>query len=147
MCKLLEISTIVLAATAYSICLSVIFGCHKDALGPEPNEVVGVWHTTKIEFVSKDGLGTVEVGKSGWKATLTLNADRTGELLMEPQGFDSWQWFGAWEIDGDLFRIAGQGADINLAKGTLNLTGFDGAYDFNDDGEAERAKFNLVLVK
>jgi hypothetical protein len=129
------------------ICQLGVVGCHKDTLGPEPNEIVGVWHTTKIEFVSKDGLGTVEVSKSGWKGTLTLNADRTGELLMEPQGFDSWRWSGQWEIDGDLFRIAGQGADIKLEKGTLQLSGFDGVYDFNSDGEPERAKFNLVLVK
>jgi hypothetical protein len=122
-------------------------GCHKDALGPEPNEIVGVWHTTKIEFVSKEGLGMVEVAKSGWKGTLTLNADRSGELLMEPQGFDSWRWSGQWEIDGDLFRIAGQGADIRLEKGTLQLSGFDGVYDFNNDSDLERAKFNLVLVK
>jgi hypothetical protein len=135
------------AMIAQLICSLVVGGCHRRALGPEPNEIVGVWHSTKIEFVSKDGLGTVEVAKSGWKATLTLNADRTGELLMEPKESDSWQWSGRWEIDGDLFRIAGQGADITLEKSTLQLSGFDGVYDFNNDSEPDRAKFNLVLVK
>jgi hypothetical protein len=126
------------------ICSWGAVGCHKDALGPEPNEIVGVWHTTKIEFVSKEGLGTVEVTKSGWQGTLTLNADRTGELLMESQGYDTWHWSGQWEIDGDLFRIAGQGADIKLEKGTLKLSGFDGVYDFNNDDELDRAKLELV---
>jgi hypothetical protein len=135
------------AIVSLMICLWGAIGCHKDSLGPAPDEIVGVWHTTKIEFVSKEGLGTVEVAKSGWKGTLTLNADRTGELFMEPQGFDSWQWSGQWEIDGDLFRIGGQGADIKLQQGTLELSGFDGVYDFNNDSLPDRAKFNLVLVK
>jgi hypothetical protein len=143
----MRLYTIALAAVALLVCACVISGCQKDAIGPEPDKIVGVWHTTKIEFVSKEGLGTVEVGKLGWKGTLTLNADRTGVLLMEPKDSDSWQWAGAWEIDGDLFRIAGQGADIKLEKGTLQLSGFDGVYDFNSDGTDDRAKFNLTLVK
>jgi len=140
-------SIIRVAIVSLMICLWGIAGCHKDALGPEPNEIIGIWYTTKIEFVSREGLGTVEVSKSGWKGTLTLNADRTGELLIEPQGIDSWRWSGQWEIDGDLFRIAGQGADIKLRQGTLELSGFDGVYDFNNDSEPDRAKFNLALVK
>ncbi len=51
-----------------------------------------------------------------------------------------------WEVDGDLFRIAGQGADVALSGGSLRLDGFDGVYDFDGDGTPEPAKLNFVMV-
>jgi hypothetical protein len=118
-----------------------------DIEGPPPATLVGTWHATRFEYVSKSGLGSAEVVGRGWTATLVLNADQTGELSATPQGLDPWSWAGAWEVAGDLFRIAGQGADVQLEGNTLRLTGFDGAYDFDADGTADPAKFNLVLTK
>ncbi len=121
-------------------------GC-KDKLGPEPSEIYGFWTATKVEFVGKAGQGTVNATDAGWTATLTLNADNTGDLAVTPKDADTWHWAGAWEIDGDLLRIVGQGADVQLSGSTLYLTGFDGSYDFNNDSEIEPAKLNLVMVK
>ncbi len=121
-------------------------GC-KDKLGPEPAEIYGFWTATKVEYVGKAGQGTINASSAGWTATLTLNADNTGDLAVTPKDDDTWHWTGAWEIDGDLFRIVGQGADIQLSGSTLYLTGFDSSYDFNNDSELEPAKLNLVLVK
>ncbi len=123
-----------------------LVGC-KDKLGPEPSEIYGFWTATKVEYVGKAGQGTVNASNAGWTATLTLNADNTGDLAVTPGDDDTWHWAGAWEIDGDLFRIVGQGADIQLSGSTLYLTGFDGSYDFNNDSELEPAKLNLVMVK
>ncbi len=123
-----------------------LVGC-KDKLGPEPSEIYGFWTATKIEYVGKAGQGTVNASDAGWTATLTLNADKTGDLAVTPKDADTWHWAGAWEIDGDLFRIVGQGAEIQHSGSTLYLTGFDGSYDFNGDSEIEPAKLNLVMVK
>lgn len=123
-----------------------INGC-KDKLGPESSEIVGFWTATKIEYVGKAGQGTINAMEAGWSATLTLNADHTGDLAVTPGDDDTWHWAGAWEIDGDLFRIVGQGADIRLSGSTLYLTGFDGSYDFNGDSQLDPAKLNLAFVK
>lgn len=136
----------VLAVLMATFLLTGSIGC-KDKLGPESSEIVGIWTATKIEFVGKAGQGTVNATNEGWTATLTLNADNTGDLAVTPKDTDTWHWAGAWEIDGDLFRIVGQGADIQLSGSTLYLNGFDGSYDFNGDSEPEPAKWNLVLVK
>lgn len=133
-----------LLAATFFIMNSV--GC-KDKLGPEPSEIYGFWTATKVEYVGKAGQGTVNATDAGWTATLTLNSDNTGDLAVTPKDDDTWHWAGAWEIDGDLFRIVGQGADVQLSGSTLYLTGFDGSYDFNDDSELEPAKLNLVFKK
>ncbi len=135
-----------LAVVALMLVLLATFGC-KDKLGPESSEIVGTWTATKIEYVGKAGQGTINATNEGWAATLTLNADHTGDLAVTPKDADTWHWAGAWEIDGDLFRIAGQGADIQLSGSTLSLSGFDGGYDFDDDSTLDPAKLNLVLVK
>jgi hypothetical protein len=123
-------------------------GCGGGGIvSPPPETLVGTWHATRFEYVSKAGLGTVEMVRQGWAATLVLSADQTGELVVVPQGRDPWGWAGSWEVDGDLFRIAGQGADVQLEGSTLRLTGFDGVYDFDADGAVDPAKFNLVLSK
>ncbi len=135
-----------LAGWMTTLLIMSAIGC-KDKLGPEPSEIYGFWTATKVEYVGKAGQGTVNATSAGWTATLTLNADNTGDLAVTPKYDDTWHWAGAWEIDGDLFRIVGQGADIQLSGSTLYLTGFDGSYDFNNDSELEPAKLNLVLVK
>jgi hypothetical protein len=121
-------------------------GCGNSIVSPPPQSLVGTWHVTRFEFVSKTGMGTAEVVGRGWSATLTLSADLTGSLDVVPVGGLPWGWAGAWEVDGDLFRLAGQGADVELDGRTLRLSGFDGQYDFDGDGAADPAKFNLTLT-
>ena len=133
------------AVSIATFLLTGSIGC-KDRLGPEPSEIYGLWTATKIEFVGKAGQGTINATDAGWTATLTLNSDYTGDLAVTPKDTDTWHWAGTWEIDGDLFRIAGQGADIQLSGSTLYLTGFDGGYDFDSDSQLEPAKLNLVMV-
>jgi hypothetical protein len=65
--------------------------------------------------------------------------------VVTPVGAPGWTWSGPWEVDGDLFRLGGQGADVELTDGELRLTGFDGAYDFDGDATVEPAKLNLTL--
>lgn len=134
------------AALTMMMLLIATIGC-KDKLGPEPSEVYGLWTATKIEYVGKSGQGTVNATDAGWTATLTLNSDNTGDLAVTPKDAETWHWAGDWEIDGDLFRIVGQGADIQLSGSTLYLTGFDGGYDFDSDSQLDPAKLNLVMVK
>ncbi len=120
-------------------------GCGDDELGPPEDDLVGTWNATAIEFVGKAGQGAADALATGWSARLTLAADNTGELSVTRSDATSWTWPGSWEVDADLFRIAGQGADISLNDGNLRLAGFDSAYDFDDDGTEEPSKLNLVL--
>lgn len=125
-----------------------LFGCGGgDVSGPSTTELVGTWNATKIEFVGKAGEGTVDAFPLGWTASLDLAADMSGELTVTRADASFWSWQGAWEVDGDLFRIAGQGADVSLVGDTLFLNGFDAAYDFDGDGLAEPAKLNLALKR
>ncbi len=121
--------------------------CGGGVSGPSESSLVGTWHATKMEYISKAGGGQVELVSQGWAAVLSLDADRTGTLAVTPAALPAWSWTGVWEVDGDLFRIAGQGADITLSGGTLRLNGFDGVYDFDGDGTPDPAKLNLVLVQ
>lgn len=129
------------------LAVACVAGCGKDELGPPEQDLVGTWNAVTIEFVGKSGQGTVDASALGWTASLTLASDNSGVLLMTRHDSSSWNWTGAWEVDGDIFRIAGQGADISLGGGDLRLDGFDSAYDFNADGTGEPAKLNLVLRK
>ncbi len=129
------------------LALGCAAGCGKDEIGPPEQDLVGAWNATAIEFVGKAGQGAVDASALGWTASLTLASDNTGVLLVTRHDSSSWNWTGAWEVDGDLFRIAGQGADISLGNGDLRLSGFDSAYDFNADATEEPAKLNLVLRK
>jgi hypothetical protein len=100
-----------------------------------------------MEYVSKADGSRVEVVGMGWGATLTLEEDRSGILAVTPATTMSWSWSGTWEVDGDLFRLAGQGADVEVDGNTLRLTGFDHAYDFDGDGADQPAKLNFVMVR
>lgn len=135
-------------AIALQLCTAaVLVACGGGVSGPSESSLVGAWHATKMEYVSKAGAGQVELVIQGWAAVLTLDADRTGTLTVTPATLPAWSWTGAWEVDGDLFRIAGQGADIALSEGSLRLNGFDGGYDFDADGTPEPAKINFVMVQ
>jgi hypothetical protein len=134
-------------ALAALLAVACAAGCGKDDIGPPETDLVGAWHAVTIGFMGKAGQGTADAAAAGWTASLTLASDNTGTLLVTRNDSSSWSWGGAWEVDGDLFRIAGQGADIGLSGGDLRLSGFDSAYDFNTDGTEEPAKLNLVLRK
>lgn len=137
--------------TTQRVCTALLLaligvGC-SDPLGPPPDQIVGSWTSTGFEFISKEGLGRVDAAAQGYRADMTLAPDRTGSLVFTLPSTPGWSWVGPWEIDGDLFRLGGQGADIVLKSGTLRLTGFDALYDFDADTELDPAKMNLVLVR
>ena len=127
--------------------LVALAACGGGVSGPSEASIEGTWQASTMEYVSKAGAGRVEVVSQGWAATLTLNADRTGSLVVIPAGVPGWTWSGRWEVDGDLFRLAGQGAEVALASGKLQLRGFDGVYDFDGDRTVEPAKLNFVMVR
>ena len=87
-----------------------LLGCGGEVEGPTESSLVGSWHGTTLECVSKADGDRVEVVSMGWGATLTLAEDHSGMLVVTPVGIPSWSWSGTWEVDGNLFRIAGQGA-------------------------------------
>lgn len=128
------------------MCAGVV-GCAKDDPGPPADDLIGSWSAVAIEFVGKAGQGSVNAFTLGWTAGLMLASDHTGALLMTRNDGSSWNWTGDWEVDGDLLRIAGQGADVSLGGGDLTLTGFDSAYDFDVDGAEDPAELNLVFRK
>ena len=124
-----------------------LVGCAGEVAGPKESSLVGSWHATSMEYISKADGSRVEVVGMGWSATLALEEDHSGMLEITPADTPSWSWSGTWEVDGDLFRIAGQGADVRLDGNSLRLTGFDHAYDFGGDGSVHPAKMNFVMVR
>jgi len=124
-----------------------LVGCGGEVAGPKEPSLVGSWRATAMEYVSRANGSRMQVVALGWGATLTLDEDHSGILAITPANIPVWSWSGTWGVDGDMFRIAGQGADVRLDGRSLHLTGFDHAYDFDGDGSAEPAKMNFVMVR
>lgn len=126
-------------------------GC-ADPAGPSPDEITGTWNATRIEYVSKATSETVDAVPLGWAATLILNADATFVFTLTPAGEAPQVLASNWELDGDLLRLVFPGGgviawDAALQGDVLELTGADGAYDFDADGTMDPAKQNITLAR
>ena len=126
-------------------------GC-SSGTAPPAEDFVGMWHASKVEYVSKAGLGTVDIVAIGRTVTLQLNADKTAILTITPAGGAPQVSTGTWDNSIDVFNFnvgpsSGWSWDYSLSGGTLTLTGADSSWDFNNDGAQEDAKFNLTLHK
>jgi hypothetical protein len=127
-------------------------GCGKDTVGPEPGEVTGAWTATKVEYVSKADGTTVDTVPLGGNCTLVLNPDKSSTLTTKLPGEDPLAMQGTWGISEDQLEFYPSGGgefawNVVLSGGTMKLTGADWSYDFNDDGQADPATFNLDLRK
>lgn len=133
--------------------LGLIAAACSSGTAPPVDDFVGTWHATKVEYVSKTGLGTVDiVGALNNTVTLQLNADKTAVLTITPPGGAPQVTTGTWSNSIDVLNFtvgasSGWSWDYSLSGGTLTLTGADSSYDFDHDGNQDEADFNLTLTK
>ena len=122
--------------------------------GPSQSELVGTWNVAKCEYVSTQGLGTMDLIAGGGTGTLILTADDTLKLAVTPASGPAVTLVATYEIRGtDLMRVTPAGAtwywafDMSLSGNTLKLTNGSAEYDFNADGTPDPAKWNLTMTK
>ncbi len=125
-----------------------------DGTGPAASEITGTWQATTVEYVKVgQPAQTKQMLEGGGTATLVLAAAGTYIFTITPAGQPADIETGAWQLQGDIMVVTPAGSlfslefDVSLSGNTLRLTGADSEYDFDDDGNSEPAKLNLVLIR
>ena len=142
-------------AVALATCALALTGaCSKQSSGPSQTELVGTWQVVKCEYVSTQGLGTVDLIAGGGSGTLVLTATDTLRLSVTPASGPPLNFTGTYAVSGiDLMRVTPAGVtwywafDMTLSGGTLTLSNGSGQYDFNNNGQPDDAKWNLVMTR
>ena len=138
-----------------SVLLLASCGDDDDTTGPVNNTLVGTWDATVIQLTSVANPGTIEeLISQGANGSLVLQADGGFGLSVgipgEPTEFGNGDW-GATDVltlefgDGDI-----QGTwqfDFVLNGNTLQLTGADTEWDFDDNGTEDPAKLDLTMIR
>ncbi|MEJ2482317.1 MAG: hypothetical protein P8049_04145 [Gemmatimonadota bacterium] len=138
-----------------SVLLVASCGDDDSSTGPVSEGLVGTWDATAIQLTSvANPANVVELISQGANGRLVLEADGGFGLSVgipgEPTEFGNGDW-GATDVltldfgDGDI-----QGVwqfDIDLNGNTLQLSGADTEWDFDDNGTEDPAKLNLTLVR
>jgi len=142
------------AAVLAACALGAVEACSKESTAPSQTELVGTWQVVKCEYVSTQGLGTVNLIAGGGSGTLVLTADDTLRLTVTPASGAAVHFTGTYQVEGiDLMRVTPAGVtwywafDMSLSGGTLTLSNGSGQYDFNGDGQPEAATWNLAMTK
>ena len=120
--------------------------------GPSPETLTGTWQATKAEMVSQANPATkVDLVALGGQVRLVLTGSKTFTLTVSMPGDPDEITTGSWSSSVDLLTLAyASGAwqfSMTLSGDPLTLSGADAEYDFNDDGQDEPAKINLVMVR
>lgn len=144
--KLLGLSTLVFAS-----------GCGGDNPSGPPDAVLpGTWEATSAVFVSTESSETsVDIIPQGGSFTLVLEeggAFTIDEVIPE---VSTLHLTGTWSrpISSEILFTFETGLvgewefDIALDGNALTLLGGHAEYDFDDDGEPDSARFNLVLQR
>jgi hypothetical protein len=144
-----------LEAVVAAVCAGALAaGCSKEGTGPSQAELVGTWQVVKCEYVSTQGLGTVDLIAGGGSGTLVLTTTDSIHLTVTPATGSPVSFAGTYEVSGiDLMKITPAGVtwywafDMSLSGATLTLNNGSGQYDFNADGQPEPAIWNLTMSK
>lgn len=134
--------------------LALVSACGKEGTAPSKTELAGAWRVVKCEYVSTQGLGTVDLIASGGSGTLVLTTTDTLRLTVTPASGPPVSLTATYQVSGiDLMVVTPAGAtwywafDMALSGGTLTLSNGAAQYDFNADGQPDDAKWNLVMAK
>jgi hypothetical protein len=144
-----------IATCALALSLALLPACKKDkAVGPKPAEITGLWHASKVEYVSKSAPSTrVDLIAAGGSATARISEGGAFEWVLTEAGQPPDTTTGTWRLSGDLFEVTPTGMawawswDATLSGSTLTLTGADMEFDFDHDGTPDPADQNTVLVR
>jgi hypothetical protein len=134
---------------------ALFLGCGGDdqGVGPEPEEITGLWHATKAEYISRDVPPLrADVVALGGSVTMDFQAHDRFRYVETRAGGWSVTIDGNWNCDGDEMQCLPDGGyywvfGVQLSNGTLSLTGGSNTYDFNGDGAPEPGTLDLVLIR
>jgi len=143
-------------ALAAAVLIPLVTACDDDPTEPVPVNLTGTWSLTRIELVSTENpLIRVDMIDEGVTATLVLAAGGDYSLtLVDPvEGTETLA--GDWTHTDTLILECLSGGfagttwefQVEVRNGVLELTGADGQYDFDDDGEEDPAILNLTAVR
>jgi hypothetical protein len=126
-----------------------------DATAPPADDFAGTWQATKVELVSAASSSVrVELVAAGAAFTLTLRSDHTFTLTGIIPGESPLTLTGTWTASADVFTmsftsgLSGQWQfDYSLAGDVLTMNGANTDWDFDDDGDDDPARLNLVFVR
>jgi hypothetical protein len=126
--------------------------CGGEGTGPSPTELAGTWQVVKCEYVSTQGLGTVDLIAGGGSGTLVLTATDTFRLSVTPASGAPVTFTGTYEVSGiDLMKVTPAGVtwywafDMSLSGSNLTLSNGSGQYDFDHNGQPDDATWNLTM--
>jgi hypothetical protein len=146
-------STRLVAATVCGLTLGLACGGDGGG-GPSQGELVGTWQVVKCEYVSTQGLGSIDLIPGGGTGTMIFTADDTLKVTVTPVTGPAVSFIGTYEIRGiDLMRVTPAGAtwywafDMDLSGDRLTLRNGGAEYDINDDGTPDQAKWNLEMTR
>ena len=144
-------------ALLLGLLLPVLASCgDDDTTAPVNNDLVDTWAATAIQLVSVANPGTsVELIALGANGRLVLQANGDFGLSIgipgEPTEFGNGTWSSTTDVltlNFGMGDIAGTWQfDVQLSGNTLQLTGADAEYDFDDNGTEDPATLNLTLVR
>lgn len=142
-------------AVVLAVCLLGLAGaCAKNDQAPSSTDLTGTWRVTKCEYVSTQGLGTVDLIAGGGSGTLVLGAGNSFQLSVMPASGSAVNFTATYQINGiDLMQVTPAGAswywafDMALSGGTLTLSHGSSQYDFNHDGQLDSATWNLTMTR
>jgi len=142
------------AAVLVACTMGLQWACSKEGTGPSQTELVGTWQVVKCEYVSTQGLGTVDLIAGGGSGTMVLTTTDTMRLSVTPASGAPLSFTGTYEVSGiDLMKVTPAGVtwywafDMSLSGSTLTLSNGSGQYDFDHNGQPDDAKWNLVMTK
>jgi hypothetical protein len=146
------------ASRVWTVALCGLFlasACGGDGgSGPSQGDLVGIWQVTKCEYVSTQGLGSMDLILGGGTGTLELTVDDSVKLTVTPVSGPPVSFVGTYEIHGsDLMRVTPAGVtwywafDMSFSGRSLSLTNGSAEYDFNGDGTPDPAKWNLYMSR
>ena len=143
------------AAVVVAACgLGLLGACAKSGVAPTPTGLAGTWRVLKSEYVSTQGLGTVDLIAGGGSGTLVLGADSSFRLTVTPASGAPVNFTATYVVNGiDLMQVTPAGAtwywafDMAQSGSTLTLDHGSSQYDFNHDGQLENATWNLSMTR
>lgn len=128
--------------------------CAKQDVAPSSTDLTGTWRVTKAEYVSTQGLGTVDLIAGGGSGTLVLGAGNSFQLNITPASGAPVNLAATYQVNGiDLMQVTPAGAtwywafDMALSGSSLTLNHGSAQYDFNHDGQLEAATWNLTMAR
>lgn len=141
-------------ASVLGLVLLLFPACSDDGpSAPAADEIIGLWHATRMEYVGTGPSGSIDLVAAGATVDLDLAADARYELTVTWPAESPEVTTGGWSVSRDVMTFTVDGMpwsmqfDCRLADGVLHLDGADADRDLDGDGTPEAATLDMELVR